>query len=159
MRTGLLLTLHVLLGAGLYFLMDPLWDRWTSKFALKVAIGVVIAGVLVRAYRLVRVREVARSGVNGRWAFYVAVSLLGPSEALFPVLVKARELGTGYLIPVAAFALGTVLVGFYLVFQSRTIMGKPLGLPRVLGWAEASLSVLPTAMALAFGIVFLSRMH
>lgn len=158
-HTWLLLAVHVFLGAALFFLMEPLWDQWSSKTALRVAIGVVVIGVLVRAYRLVRVREVARAGVSGRWAFYASVSLLGPSEALLPVMVKARELGTGYLLPMAAFGLGTTIVGVYLVFQSRSLMSKPLGLPRVLGWAETSMSVLPTAMALTFGIIFLSRMH
>lgn len=159
LRTGSLLILHVALGAALFFLLEPFWDQFSSKVALRIAIGVVVLGVFVRAYRLVRIREVARGGVSGRWALYASISLLGPSEALLPVMVKARELGTGYLLPVAAFGFGTVLVGAYLVFQSRTLISKPMGLPRVLGFAEASLSVLPTVMALTFGILFLSRLH
>ena len=142
------LLIHLALGVGLYFALRPLLRDLSSRGLVIFTIALVGTVALVRGLRAKRFYEVFRSGARGRWAFYAVVSLLGPCESLLPVLVKAGQLGVGYVLPSAVFLAGTVITGTLLVSRGGRLWDEPVRLIRSLQAVNTQRAALPMTAAL-----------
>jgi hypothetical protein len=143
---------HLLLGAGLYFLLAPWLVTLSSEALVKVALVVILGGMAVRAFRFGRIGEVLRAGPQSRWGILAVLSLLGPAESLIPILAKASHLGGGYVLTLGAFALGSLCMGSVLVVVGRVLWDQPQWLPRGLSWGRRGTTLLPVIFGLAVGL-------
>ncbi|MCM2277949.1 MAG: hypothetical protein NDJ89_07710 [Oligoflexia bacterium] len=148
---------HVALGFLIFLLLGRgIWDLASTNllsFALVLVAGVAV----IRAFRFRRIREVLSSGNNGVWGFFMVFSLLGPCESLIPILIKARSLGAGYVLPLLAFFAGTALSGLLLVFSGRFFWNRPHWLPRGVHAANQRLATVPVVTVVVLGLAFLVR--
>lgn len=154
---GFSYALHVALGALLYFVSFGVLEHLSPPQVFGFSVFLVAVVALLRGLRFSRLREVLRNGKNGVWGFFSALSLLGPSESLVPVLVKAHHLGAGYLTPVLAYFAGTFLAGAFLVLWGRKAWNRPLWLIRGMEWAQKRVAVVPVVAGLGIGLTFLIR--
>ena len=83
------LFVHVLLGAAIFFAALPLLRYLSPSVQMAIGLGWVALGLLVRMLRFSRIGEVLRGGPRSRWGMLTVLTLLGPCESIFPVLVKA----------------------------------------------------------------------
>jgi len=70
-------------------------------------------------------REAFLAGPQSKRGILASWSLLGPAETLIPVVLKASQLGHGYLLPVVCYAAGTLLAGDFLVMAGRRMWNQP----------------------------------
>jgi hypothetical protein len=126
----------------------PLSD---SEFLLSSVLLVGVASA-IRAYRFVRIREVVRAGPPNLWSYVPVLSLLGPSEALVPILSRAPLLGCGFIIPIVAYLAGALGAGLPLVLLARRGWNRPHWLPRGLEWANRRRALLPASLGALAGI-------
>ncbi len=153
-----LLTLHVLVGAGVYF---SLIDFFSHISPGALYLGTLIFALLVmlaRALRFPRIHEFQRSGSNSLWQILSVVAFIGPCESILPILVKSGSIGQGYLVPLASFLGGTLFSGCFLTLSGRLLWNRPLLLPRVFGWVHQRAAILPVLVGVAFGLRYLIRL-
>jgi hypothetical protein len=112
---------------------------------------------LVRGIRFRHIPEVLRTGSGGFWGLLTVISLLGPCEAIIPILVKARLLGTGYLIPATAFFMGSLIGGLFLVLSGRMIWNRPLWLPQGMQWLRSFRLAVPLMAVVVMSLTLLLR--
>lgn len=148
---------HLCLGFVIYFAFHHLLDSLDAQWLLMFSWGLVFSVMWVRIRRFSRVREVLRSGPNGRWGGFAVISLLGPCEALIPILIKAHHLGLALWLPCVAFLAGTSIVGIACVLISRALWDRPLWLPRSMQWAQSRSAALPVIVGLVLGLGALIR--
>lgn len=149
---------HVVLGAGVYFLLASFLRGFTGSALFTFGVVLVFSVMAARVFRFARIREVLGAETGSPWAVFVVVSLLGPAESLVPILVKSGQLGAGYLAPTMAFFAGTLVSGMALVLGGRWLWNRPMGLPRGLLWAQSSGAVFPVIAGLALGLGALMRL-
>jgi hypothetical protein len=149
---------HVLSGFALYLLFQPLLARVSeSHLSAFTFILIGVAGI-IRALRFSPVRQVLyRSSRLGRGLIAV-FTLMGPSEMLIPVLMKAHidQMDFGFLLVVfftATWAAGTVFT-----VMSRAHWNRPSALPRSLDWCQSRMAAYPWVAAASVGIVFLTSL-
>jgi len=152
------LVLHVLLGVAIFFIFEDtlvsIRGRALAVFTL-LLIGVALA---VRLVRFPRMNEVFRAGPNGAWSLVSVLWILGPCELIIPVLIKARQVGIGYLVPLVSFGAATLVVGVATVVAGRIMWNKPLLLPRGISWGTEGRALLPVLAGLAIGLGAMLRL-
>ncbi len=152
------LTVHVLLGAGIYFAFDGPLRAFDPARLFPYSLAFVFVVMVLRGFRFSRIREVQRVGPHIGWAVLAVMSLLGPCESIIPVFLKSATLGVGYVLPLAAFLGGTVTAGVMLTLMGRLMWNRPHWLIRAFDWANQRVAVLPVAAAVALGLRFLLRL-
>ena len=140
------LMLHVLLGVAIFFIFE---DTLVSIRGRALA---------VRLVRFPRMNEVFRAGPNGAWSLVSVLWILGPCELIIPVLIKARQVGIGYLVPLVSFGAATLVVGVATVVAGRIMWNKPLLLPRGISWGTEGRALLPVLAGLAIGLGAMLRL-
>jgi hypothetical protein len=145
--------LHILSGILIYLLFHRYLDTFESTRLFGFTLALVASVMVLRLLRYSKIKEVLQAGPRGAWGILAVLSLLGPCESIIPILIKCRQLGMGYLIPVIAFAVGTFVVGTGCMLTGRYLWSKPFLLPRGLHWASRVRTVLPMATALAIGMI------
>lgn len=162
LRAGLfaavLLTIHVLMGAGIYFIFDDQLRALNPAQLFPYSLAFVVGLMLLRVLRFSRIREVQRIGNHAWWGWFAVISLLGPCESIIPIFLKSASLGVGYLFPLVAFWLGTVCAGVALTLSGRFVWNRPLWLIRVFDWANQRVAILPIAAGVALGLKYLLRL-
>jgi hypothetical protein len=143
---------HVLLGVLIFFAFDPILLGLDPSRLFRFTLGLVLVVMAIRLVRFSRVREVLRAGPSSAWGIVAVFSLLGPCESVIPILIKSHQLGTGYLLPVAAFVLGSWIAGSSLVLAGRVLWDRPFWLPRSVNWAWRVPAILPVAASLGLGL-------
>jgi hypothetical protein len=151
------LLFHVLFGFGVYLGLHDWLIRIPENDLFPFALLLVSVMALVRAFRFSDRGRVVRLGTSRIWGTMAVFSLLGPSESVIPILLKAGHLGIGYPIPLAAFAAGTVFSGAFLLAAGRFVWNHPLWLSRSLGWAHQRATVVPIAASVVVGLAYLFR--
>lgn len=117
--------LHVALGL-LCALIIREWSAGLDEQGLMLfSLGLVAVGALIRFLRFPKLREVFLAGPQSKRGVLAAWSLLGPAESVIPLVLKAIQLGHGYLVPVACYALGTLVGGDLLIMWGRRIWNQP----------------------------------
>jgi hypothetical protein len=149
---------HLLMGFALYLAIRPVLMTWNSKWLFPASVLMVILCAAARTARFSRIREVLRMGPNRLWSAFAVLSLLGPCESLIPVMVKAHHLGFGYLSAGAAFAVGTVVSGIVTIALGRLIWNHPRRFTRGIDWTSHWRSVVPAALGVALGIIFILKL-
>lgn len=154
------LSVHVLAGLVLYRLLEAVLGR-THAHGWRVFAGTLVfvaALSLLRIARYSHVRTVLRMPPDGLlWSTVSVIAVIGPAEALVPVLVRSLEVGAGILVPLLAFWSGTMVAGLSLSFVGPWIWDRPLLLPRSLAWAERPGATIPIVLGVAVAATFLLR--
>lgn len=156
--TGLIFLAHVLLGIVIYFAFEDLMSQVSGTNLLLFSLILIVAVAAVRGVRFSRIREVLRAGRSGVWGLLMVVSLLGPAECIIPILIKANQLGTGYLLPLVAFFSGTVIAGLILVISGQNLWNRPLLFPRNFQTVNRRFALVPVVATLAIGITLLIKL-
>jgi hypothetical protein len=149
------------LGSGflLYLVLAPWVRDLPTQEVFAVSAGLIVVFGLVRSLRFPRIHTFF-AGAGRRANGPLAVLLfLGPCETLFPVLLKGRALGLGYLLPFAAFSLGALVAGYALHFYGRRAWNAPARLVQTLAWARTRATAVPVAAAVLLGISALLRLR
>lgn len=152
------LTLHVLLGAAIYFVFDGRLRALNPARIFPYSLALVAGVMCLRGLRFSRIRDVQRMGTHAWWGWVAVLSLLGPCESLLPIFLKSASLGVGYLVPLAAFWLGTVSAGVALGLTGRFLWDRPLWLISAFDRANQRLAVLPVAAGVVLGLRYLLRL-
>lgn len=145
----LALLLHCAGGAVIYFV----FREWLLKldgtaFFVFVAAGLTLTAIL-RAARFSSSQNTVYSHPLSLWGIASALGLLGPSEALLPVLMRAGHGGGGYALPFISFFAGAALVGVPLMALGTALCNRPLWFSRSVWMARRRLVLLPIATGLA----------
>ena len=148
---------HIFLGFLIFSVFENLLGNIPSSDLLIFSFVLVALVALLRAMRFSRIREVIRGGAGSIWGAFTVFSLLGPAESMIPILLKAKYIGVGYLLPLAAFYLGTLVVGLGLIVSGRMVWDRPNLLPRGLYLAQKRVTVLPVLAVMAIGLTFLLK--
>lgn len=151
-------TLHVLLGVLAFLGLNHWLLAIDSHWLLGFGVALVSVVMVIRMMRFSRVSEVLRTGRGSIWGALTVMSLLGPCEAVIPILIKAGHLGVGYLLPALSFLGGTVLGGLVLVLSGKVLWNRPMWLPLGLDWARRREVALPVVAVLALGLSALIRL-
>jgi hypothetical protein len=159
-----LLSVHVLGGLVIYWgfegarrALAPGWLS-TPPFLFSCTLAAVGAMALVRVARFSQIRRVLYSNPGARfWSFLTLLSIIGPAEALLPVLVRARVTGLGIGVPLACFLGGCLGTGVACVFAGHRVWNQPHWLPTGISWAGRRRAAIPIVMAVAVGLTFLLR--
>jgi len=152
------LTIHVLLGAAIYFAFDESLRALNPARLFPSSLLFVIAVMLLRGFRFWRIRDVQRVGPHAWWGVLAVLSLLGPCESIIPIFLKSASLGIGYVVPLAAFLLGTIFVGVGLTLTGGFMWNRPHWLIRAFDWANQRLAILPITAGVALGLRYLLRL-
>lgn len=147
---------HVVLGALIFFVANPFIRHLGANVQMGIGLAWVALGLLFRMLRFSRIGEVLRGGPRSRWGMLTVMTLLGPCESIFPVLVKAGLLGIGYPAAIAAYLGGTLLVGGAFVVGARLLWDRPLWLPRGVSWAYRPVSIFPVGAGMALGLAVIT---
>jgi hypothetical protein len=147
-----LLASHLVVGLLLALVLAQWADGMADDDLLLFSLLLVGAVTIVRVFRFSRLQEAFSSGPYSKRGVLAAWSLLGPAESLIPIVLRSNELGAGFLSPFLAYAVGTLLVGTWLVFWGRSLWNRPLILPR--GWMlmQRSAPVIPLLAFVLTGI-------
>lgn len=153
-----LLLLHVLGGAAAFFILLPILkfsaQMVDAKFPFLMSIAATLGWMTYRFARFSKTAGAfsrAKQGRSYKELLYV-LGILGPAETLIPVLVQVKKVGGGYLIPMAAYALGTFIAGLSAMVLGRYVWNRPTVLPRGLLWLEQRQAALP-AMVMMAGMI------
>ena len=165
--SAILLGLHAVAGAAIFIVFQKAgqWFGFT-EFVNRVegpgllifAISITWLGMIIRLVRYPRVREVLHSGPRNPWGLVTVVSLLGPCESIIPILMKAKTVGVGYGLPLAAFVIGTWGVGISAVLYGRLRWNRPFQLPYGLRTARQVTALLPVTLGLLLGLGAILRL-
>lgn len=152
------LTIHVLLGAAIYFAFDDTLKAFNPARLFPYSLAFVVVVTLLRGFRFSRIRDVQRVGNHSWWGMFAVMTLLGPCESIIPIFLKSASLGVGYIVPLVAFLAGTVSVGVGLTLTGRIVWNRPLWLIRAFDWANQRIALLPIAAGVALGLRYLLRL-
>ena len=152
----LIFSVHVGLGFGLYAVLARLLSA-VSEDNLAI-FSLLFLGLIgtVRAIRFSRFREILYRGPRVSAVIYTLLSLLGPSEMIIPVLMKARADGIPPLPALLPFWAGTCLAGFAMLIMARARWNEPMALPRAIQWCQSRVSALPMAAGALVGVVLMA---
>lgn len=153
----LMLSLHVLMGAGAYFLFDDQLRTVDSARLFNYSLGFVALLMALRAWRFSMIRDIQRVGPHLGWATTLVLTLLGPCESIIPIFLKSASLGVGYVVPFGAFLAGTLGAGITLTFVGREVWNRPFWLIRAFDRGSQRLAALPVAAGVVLGLRFLLR--
>jgi hypothetical protein len=151
------LTLHLAAGVGVFFCLEKILLALESSRLFTFSLVLVFGVLVLRVVRFSRINEVIRTGPASAWAFVSILSLLGPCEAIVPILAKGKLLGMGYLPVIIAFGAGTLLAGSVAVVLGRMAWNKPLYLPRGVQLGYRGTALVPLAAGLAVGLSVILR--
>ena len=147
---------HVLLGFGLYLLLQPVLARIPESRLSAFTIILIGAVGLVRALRFSPVRQVLhRSSRLGR-GLGAVFFLLGPSEMIIPLLMKANMDQMDFGFPIIVFFAATWLTGTVFISVARIYWNRPFALPRSLDWCQSRMALYPWVAAASVGVIFLT---
>ena len=152
------LALHVLLGAGLYFIFDEPLRALNPDRLFPYSLAFVVVVMLARGLRFSRIRDMQRVGPHSWWGAFAVLSLLGPCESIIPIFLKSASLGVGYLLPLLAFLAGTTVAGVGLILFGRFFWDRPLWLIRAFDRANQRAAILPIVVGVALGLRFILRL-
>jgi hypothetical protein len=148
---------HVGLGFGVFSLLIRYLSRLPSAAFLPFSLILIGSVALIRGIRFRKIPDVLRTESRGFWGLLTVLSLLGPCESIIPIMVKAKLIGVGYLLPFTSFFFGSLLGGILLVQSGKAIWNRPLWLPRGIQ-SLRSLRVSASLMAvLAMSLALLIR--
>jgi hypothetical protein len=147
---------HVASGFGLYLLLQPLLARVPeSRLSAFTVLLIGIVGI-IRALRFSPVRQVLqRSSRLGR-GLRAVFTLLGPSEMIIPLLMKASMDQMDFGFPILIFFAATWLTGTVFISVARVYWNRPFALPRSLDWCQSRMAVYPWVAAASVGVIFLT---
>ncbi len=146
---------HVLTGYFLYLIFQKWMKSAGSTQIFSIALGLMFLMMILRGARFSKIREALRFGHQGARGGFAVLSLLGPCEVTVPLFLKAKFLGMGYLIPFAAFLVGTWLAGIVLVLLGQFYWDRPNALVRGVQWSYRKAAVLPMLCGVIINIGFL----
>ncbi len=154
----LALAFHVALGFALFVAVEP----WVRDIDLRqlftLSAGLVVFFGLLRALQFPRIHRLFVGASRGGQAVLSVFLFLGPCEILFPILMKAKALGMGYLLPISAFSVASAVAGLALHLNGRRVWNAPLRLVQTLAWAQTRTTAIPMAAAALVGIALLVRL-
>jgi len=156
---GLAFLIHVLLGFSFFLVFhDWIAGRDAGIWGLLALASILVLIVaLFRGQRFARMDEVFRAGHRSLWGVAAVLILLGPSESLIPIFLKANHLGMGYLLPAAAFLTGTLFTGLLFILFGRAVWNRPMWIPRGVSWVERRGTVIPLAFTMAITVALWLR--
>jgi len=149
---------HVLLGFLIYWLLQSLIFRVPASAFWIYTVFLIGSVAMVRGIRFKKIRDILRSGSGGFWGIMTVFSFLGPCESIIPILLKARHLGTGYMVPVLAFLLGTVVAGMVLITGGQRAWNRPLWLPRGVQWFGNGAMTFPVMAGVMLSLALLLKL-
>ena len=152
------MAIHVGLGVVLYFALAQWFCLVQPEVLFPVSLIFVFGLMFLRGFRFSQIQNVQRLGPHGIGGVVSVVSLLGPCESIIPVLIKASSMGMGYLLPLAAFLLGTVLAASGLALSGQMVWNRPYLLARTFSWFDTRIALLPVAAGVALSLRFLLRL-
>jgi hypothetical protein len=147
--------LHVLVGFLIFACFPDFFLDLASVGLMTFTLAIVGLFSILRALRYWRIGQAFHIGTNRFWGIATMLSLLGPCESIVPVLIKARQMGAGYLVAVVAFGAGSVASGISLILLGRFLWDRPILLPQALAWAYRRRSVLPVSAVVVAGLAYL----
>jgi hypothetical protein len=150
---------HLIAGAGLYFLFKKAFFALSPNVLFWIVLFLVFGVMVFRLFRFLKFRDVFSSKPRGWWGVLAVFVLLGPCEALIPILIKAGQLGIGYVMPILAFSFGTVLVGLAGVLVGRGFWNRPALLPRWMILSDRGIILVPAFVGLAVGLSAILRLY
>ena len=156
--TSLALLVHVFSGVALYFFLEKWLQLYAPSRMFGWAVAAVILILFLRGSRFSKIRDVQRVGPQGVWGPILVFSFLGPCESMVPILIKASSWGVGYLLPTAAFLVGSLLTGNVLVLAGRRAWSYPILLSRFLDRVTQWVMFVPLAAAMALGFRYVFRL-
>lgn len=125
---------HILSGFFIFLLFrNWLLQLSWQKLLILSEVSLLTAASL-RWFRFTQRKNVLVIGQNQVWGGLTVLSLLGPSESLVPILVKSHQMGTGYLLPLIFFGVGSWLAGVLLVRIGKFVWNRPLLFTQTFGW-------------------------
>jgi hypothetical protein len=136
---------HVLSGCFLYWAFDGLLAH-IPETHLSLFTFLLVAGFgLIRTLRFSRVRQVIHRTPRFRTGFMAVLWLLGPSEMVIPVLLKAdlHQMTIGF--PLLVFFAATWSAGSLCIGVSRLLWNRPSFLPRTVDWCQKQFAAYPVA--------------
>ncbi len=146
---------HVLLGLVLYLALAKCFalvpENSLGVFSL-LFLGAI--GTL-RAIRFSRFREVLFRDSHSTHIVGALISLVGPSEMIIPVLMKAHMDEAPLLPVVGAFWVGTCLAGVFGLVIARARWNQPMALPSAVQWAQSRMAAIPMAAGAVVGLVLI----
>lgn len=153
---------HLFLGFLIYWALSKIFLTFDSSTLLVFSFVLVGAVAVVRSIRFKRIYEVLRMGPQGSAGLFTVVSLLGPCESLIPILIKAKSLGAGYMLPSVFFFLGTVISGVFLMVSGQYLWNCPHWFPRGLRWSgqwsKRSIFAMPAVVGVLFSLMWMFRL-
>jgi hypothetical protein len=153
---ALIFSVHVLLGALLYFALSRIFWQVSEDYLGIFSLLFLGSIGTIRAIRFSRFREVLyRDPQSGR-VVYSLLSLIGPSEMVIPVLMKAHLEGIAILPVLGAFLLGTTAAGLTALSLARGRWNRPMALPSAVQWAQSRMATVPMAAGAIIGVVLIA---
>ncbi|OFZ81162.1 MAG: hypothetical protein A3K03_10675 [Bdellovibrionales bacterium RIFOXYD1_FULL_44_7] len=149
--------IHLLAGVLIYFCFDSVLSGLQSTRLFAFSFILVFLVMTIRLLRFSRIKDIFRTGPRGLWAVFSVLSLIGPCESIIPILIKAKQMGIGYLLTILTFSLGTMIVGMASVVTGRYLWNRPLWLPRGISWSARGTALVPIAAGLAVGLSAILR--
>lgn len=148
-------SVHLVLGFLIYELIALLPISLTSEslgiFTL-IFLGIIGA---IRAFRFSGVRELLFRSSDSRRAVYSILSLLGPSEMVAPVLLKARSQGMPLVPMLVAMLFGSWIAVFPILSIARASWSRPMALPSAVQWSRSRMAALPMLAGALVGIALM----
>ena len=151
----LALIVHLSLGFLIYGLIALLPIAIPSD-SLGVFTLIFLGAVgTIRALRFSRFREVLFRSPDSRRAIYSILSLLGPSEMVVPVLMKAKLEGMPLFPMWVALLLGSWITGLVILGFTRVSWNRPMALPSAVQWCRSRTAALPMMAGALIGIALI----
>jgi hypothetical protein len=144
--------LAFLIYLALQFFLNPI-----PASSLVIFAGVLVATLaLVRTLRFDRIGEVFGGGGRKKsvYGLSTVLSLLGPSEVLLPILMKARMIGVARETVLAGFTLGTLSAILFLALASHLAWNQPSRLPRLLSLTRSRFALAPMSVGIALAVLY-----
>lgn len=154
--TLLIFAAHLLMGLAVFGFFGRLFtvvpDEMLGAFSF-IFLGAV---GLIRVQRFDRIREILSRSRNSRRVLLTLLSLLGPSEMIVPILMKARLDDVSLPMVIVVFFAGTWAAGLAGVAVSKAYWNKPLVLPAAFEWCQSRAAIVPMSAGVLLGIALIS---
>lgn len=151
----MIFSVHVVLGFAIFAALAKVFAGVPEN--LLGVFSLIFLGSIgtVRAVRFSRFREVLYRDPQSRRVMYALMSLIGPSEMVIPVLMKARLDGIPMIPVLISFWLGTCLAGLMALSIARVRWNRPMALPSAVQWAQSRVATIPMAAGALVGLVLI----
>ncbi len=117
--------LHILTGLLAALILSVWASALGDRTLLVFSLGMVALFTAIRFFRFSQLREAFLAGPQSKRGIMACWSLLGPAESLIPLVLKANQLGHGYIVPVLCYAAGTLVAGISLVQFGKRVWNQP----------------------------------